>query len=162
MSGVYLVDLTGDGRCELLILHREYDFETGKNWLHLNIMEKQGQKWRRIHDRDIHYDDLRLYKVGDEIWLFGYLQGEARVVKNAVYSFIWEGGRFNYLQKQRSRISSLTWKDYRRRRSTFWMRSSCYSRGFPAGRLDASVFAAPPGPAGTGSRSPGRKPSGSR
>jgi hypothetical protein len=99
LSGVYLGDITGDGRSELLVLSREYDFETGKNWLHLNIMEKQGRKWRRIHDRDIQYDDLRLYKTGDEIWLFGYLQGEAKVVKNAVYPFIWENGRFNYLQK---------------------------------------------------------------
>ena len=75
------------------------------------------------------------------------------------YSFIWEGGRFNYLQKQRSRISSLTWKDYRRRRSTFWMRSSCYSQGPGGRRLDASVFAAPPGPAGLAPVLPGRKPS---
>lgn len=99
LSGVYMVDITGDGRCELLVLHREYDFEAGKNWLYLNILEKQGRKWRRIHDRDIKYDDLRMYMLGDEIWLYGYLQGDAKVVKNAVYPFIWKDGRFIYQQK---------------------------------------------------------------
>ena len=155
LSGVYLVDLTGDGRCELLILHREYDFETGKNWLHLNIMEKQGQKWRRIHDRDIHYDDLRLYKVGDEIWLFGYLQGEARVVKNAVHSFIWEGGRFNYLQKTEVQNFLAYLEGLPEEKIDLLDEEFLLFPGLPGGRrLDASVFAAPPGPAGTGSRSP--------
>ena len=147
LSGVYLVDITGDGRCELLILSREYDLQAGKNWLHLSIMEKQGQKWRRIHDRDIQYDDLRLYTIGDEIWLFGYLRGEPGVVENAVYPFIWEDGRFNYQQKAVVDNFSLYLEGLPEEKTDLLGEEFLLFPGLPGGRrLEIDAFSAPAEP----------------
>lgn len=100
LSGVYRADITGDGKDELLILNREYDLQAGKTWTYLEIMEKDGFQWRRVHNRALQYDDLRLYKIDGKVWLFGYLQGEEGIIENAVYPFVWENSRFVYQQKE--------------------------------------------------------------
>lgn len=100
LSGVYRADITGDGKDELLILNREYDLQAGKTWTYLEILEKDGFQWRRVSNRVLQYDDLRLYKIDGKIWLFGYLRGEAGIIENAVYPFVWENNRFVYQQKE--------------------------------------------------------------
>lgn len=151
MSGVYQVDITENGRCELLILSREYDFDIRKNWLRLDIMEKRGQKWQRIHDRDIQYDDLRLYMIGDEIWLFGYLQGEPEVVENAVYPFIWEDGRFCYQQKTVVDDFSSYLEELPEEKTDFLDEELLLFPGPPGGRrLETGAFLTPEQPEETG------------
>lgn len=93
-SGVYSTDLTGNGINEIIILTREYNPETKKPQTYLEIMEKVGMYWKKLK-KETWYDDLRLYKIGEEVWLYGFASDE-----KAVYELKWKDGRFSYQKKE--------------------------------------------------------------
>ena len=99
ISGVYSMDLTGNGRHELFILTREYNKEQKRIQVYLEIMTKAGVLWQRTHTGEISYDDLRLYEIDGEIWLFGFVNDRS-YEERAVYKFIWKDGRFSFQDKQ--------------------------------------------------------------
>lgn len=94
VNGVYFADLTGDGQNELIIFTRGFNLETNKNQVYLEILKKEGGFWKKIR-KGAWYDDQRIYKIGDELWLYGYDGAE-----KAVYGLIWKGGRFSYQEKE--------------------------------------------------------------
>jgi hypothetical protein len=100
LSGVYLADLTGNGELEIIFLLREYDAKTKNKKTRMEIFSKQGSAWKKMHDIDFIYDDLRLSKIDGEVWFFGFVNEGQNKGEGSVYSFLWRNGRFNYQQKR--------------------------------------------------------------
>lgn len=100
VSGVYQADITGDGLNEILILTREYNKEVKKNQVFLEIMTRNHVSWVRAHNGDISYDDLRLFQIKGEFWLFGFVN-DPGYEERVVYKFLWENGRFSFQSKEK-------------------------------------------------------------
>ncbi|HEY8345588.1 MAG TPA: hypothetical protein VIL66_10410 [Bacillota bacterium] len=100
VSGVYQADITGDGRNELLILTREYHKEQKRNQVFLEIITKDQVSWVKAHNSDISYDDLRLFQINGEFWLFGFVN-DPNYKERVVYKFVWKDGRFSYKSKEK-------------------------------------------------------------
>ncbi|HHT48432.1 MAG TPA: hypothetical protein GXZ98_03975 [Firmicutes bacterium] len=98
-SGVYLADIVDSQEMEIIFLRREYDLKTRKRKIGLEIYSKQGPAWKRAHEIDFVYDDLRLCAVDGEVWLFGFDRDGQNNQEGAVYGFQWRDGRFNYQAK---------------------------------------------------------------
>ena len=98
-SGVYLADILEGRESEIIFLHREYDLRTRSRKLQLEIYAKQGPAWKRAHEIDLVYDDLRLCMNNGELWLYGFAREGQNNVEGTVYGFEWRNGRFNYQQR---------------------------------------------------------------
>ncbi|NLY92270.1 MAG: hypothetical protein GX081_11790 [Firmicutes bacterium] len=98
-SGVYLADIVEGQEMEIIFLHRQYDLKTRSRKLRVEIYSKQGPTWKRAHDIDFVYDDLRLCAIDGEVWLFGFAREGQNNDEGAVYGFHWQNGRFNYQHK---------------------------------------------------------------
>ncbi len=98
-SGVYLADIVDTQEMEIIFLHRQYDLKTRSRKLRIEIYSKQGPAWKRAHDIDFVYDDLRLCAIDGEVWLFGFAREGHNNEEGAVYGFHWRNGRFNYQHK---------------------------------------------------------------
>ncbi|HEY8392977.1 MAG TPA: hypothetical protein VIL83_09665 [Capillibacterium sp.] len=99
-SGVYLADFIESQEMEIIFLQRQYDVKTRSRKLRLEIYAKQGPAWKRVHDIDFVYDDLRLCALDGEVWLFGFARDGQNNGEGAVYAFHWRNGRFNYEYKK--------------------------------------------------------------
>lgn len=100
LSGVYLADINGNGDSEIIFLLREYDVKTKSEKTRVELYGKQGAAWRKLHDIDFLYDDLRLFKLDGEVWLVGFAKEGQNRREGSVYTFLWKNGRFNYQQKR--------------------------------------------------------------
>ncbi|NLW56086.1 MAG: hypothetical protein GX050_05640 [Firmicutes bacterium] len=100
LSGVYLADINGNGGSEIIFLLREYDVRAKGERTRVELYGKQGTAWKKLHEIDFIYDDLRLFKLGDEIWLVGFAWEGQNRREGSVYEFLWKNGRFNYQQKR--------------------------------------------------------------
>lgn len=98
-SGVYLADILEGREVEIIFLHREYDLKTRSRKLRLEIYAKQGPAWKRAHDIDFVYDDLRLCLINGELWLHGFAREGQNNETGTVYGFQWRNGRFSYQQR---------------------------------------------------------------
>jgi hypothetical protein len=99
-SGVYVADVSGDGIGEIIFLIRDYDIKEKKRKTRLELFSKHELTWEKMHDIDLIYDDLRLFEINGEVWLYGFAGGGQNKEEGSVYSFIWKNGRFNYRQKK--------------------------------------------------------------
>lgn len=100
VSGVYLADINGNGDEEIIFLLREYDVRARGEKIRIEFYGKQGVAWKKLHEIDFIYDDLRLFKLDGEIWLVGLAWEGQNRKEGSVYVFLWRNGRFNYQMKR--------------------------------------------------------------
>ena len=100
LSGVYLADINGNGDEEIIFLLREYDVRAKGEKTRIEFYGKQGTAWKKLHDIDLIYDDLRLFKINGQIWLVGFAWEGQNRREGSVYVFLWKNGRFNYQLKR--------------------------------------------------------------
>ncbi len=100
LSGVYLADINSNGDEEIIFLLREYDVRARGEKIRIEFYGKQGIAWKKLHEIDFIYDDLRLFKLDGEIWLVGLAWEGQNRKEGSVYVFLWRNGRFNYQMKR--------------------------------------------------------------